>query len=85
MSVDFCRYKDKEATVIITDPLDENIEFIIADNGGVYDEESHTVIWTLTERLAGEEGIVSIVVCVNEKAYTKGEIQNRAFVKVDND
>lgn len=39
----------------------------------------------VTERSAGEEGVVSIVVRVNEKAYTKGKIQNRAFVQVDND
>ncbi len=79
-----------KATVIVTDALDEGVDFVSADNGGAYDEDSHTVTWTLTDVAALTAGKVTLKVQVNEYASVKSTannqyiILNQAGVKIGN-
>ncbi len=81
---------NKKAKVVVTDALDEGVDFVEADNGGVYDKASHTVTWTFDSVDPFEGGTVRLTVVVNEKAKTiaAGEttatVDNAAAVTVDN-
>lgn len=85
----------KDATVTITDPLDQGVDFFSADNGGTYDAASHTVTWNLGSQPSGTNGVVTLKVKVNEKAQqyweydmtgtpngTDYRVLNRATVRV---
>ena len=94
-------YQDDKATVTVIDPLDPGLTFSKADNGGTYDEDTHTVTWKLEGKDPETEGDVTLTVTVNEKAFDNwkyGEydtpvigsgkdyqVLNRAGVKVGND
>ena len=81
---------NKKAKVVVTDALDEGVDFVEADNGGVYDKASHTVTWTFASVDPFEGDAVKLTVKVNEKArqIKEGEItatvDNTAAVTVDN-
>ena len=82
-SITYKNYKSVKADVTITDPLDPNVVFIDASNGGAEDGEGN-VVWTIKDVAAGEEGEVTLTVQV--KDGVKGElINNQASVKVGND
>lgn len=69
----------KEFTV--TDVVPEDVEFLSANDGGTYDEESGTVTWKVTLD-AGKSATVSFTVKVEKKAECDF-IQNVASVHVD--
>ena len=78
-------YKNTEsdpATVTITDPLDKGLDFVSADNNGVYDQDTHTITWTIPDVAAGAEGTVSFKATVNASAEQK--VENTATVQVGN-
>ena len=85
-SISYKNYKDDKATVIITDKLDPNVEFVnnSASDGGVYDEDAHTLTWTLENVSAGQSGAVTLEVTVKETA-TSGLVNNKATLTVGND
>ena len=90
--IDYKNYKDVASDVIIKDKLDVNVKYISSTDGGVYDEATHTVTWTIKEVPAGNDGKVSLVVKVLEGALEKngglGEVANGGItstVKVGND
>ena len=55
--------------------------FVSASDGGVYDEGTHTVRWSM-ETGAHEEGMVSVEVKVLESATGK-TVENQAYVDMD--
>lgn len=81
---------NKKAKVVVTDALDEGVDFVEADNGGVYDKASHTVTWTFDGVDPFEGDAVKLTVKVNEKARqikegeTTATVDNTAAVTVDN-
>ncbi len=85
--ITYTNYYAVPATVVITDALDENVEYVddSASDGGIYDEETHTVTWTLSEVQAGYSGEVTFCVTVLSSARTPGQVENDADVYVGND
>ncbi len=73
------------AGVTITDPLDAGVDFVYASHDGVYDQNTHTVTWTLDNVAAHAAGSVTLIVKVNETALTTDEVSNTASVQVGND
>ena len=80
--ISFRNYKKTEADVTITDPLDPNVEFVSADNGG--EEESGNVVWVIENVPAGDAGEVTLTVKVKDGVESK-LINNQASVAVGND
>ena len=72
---------DYGKTAVITDSLPEDVGFVSASDGGVYDEGTHTVRWSM-ETGAHEEGMVSVEVKVLESATGK-TVENQAYVDMD--
>ncbi len=82
--IDWNNSKLENATVTITDKLDPGVDFVSASFGSVeltkegtasgtdvtitYNQATHTVTWTLTNRAAGDYGTVDLYVKVNENA-----------------
>jgi len=79
----YMNYQETEATVVITDNLFDGVDFVSATDGGIYDETTHAVTWTLANVASGAGGLVSLVVRVNEGAVVK--IENDAMVQVGAD
>lgn len=91
-SIQYKNYKETPVDIIITDKLDEGVNFEDASQPGKYSEEpyydsvTHTVTWTLKNVGADEDGTVGLKVTVNEKAKLDDEkINNQASVQVGND
>ncbi|MBR0384483.1 MAG: DUF11 domain-containing protein, partial [Eubacteriaceae bacterium] len=76
-------YKFEAADIVITDHLDKAVDFVTADNNGVYDKDTHTIIWTIKNVPSGETAKVGFIVKVNDKAVEI--IENQAITKVGND
>ena len=72
------------ADVVITDKLDENVEYAGSTDGGVYDEQTHTVTWTLKDVTGYTAGRVSLSVRVKDSARTAAKVENTAAVKIGN-
>ncbi|MBR6173759.1 MAG: DUF11 domain-containing protein, partial [Eubacterium sp.] len=68
--ISYKNYKTVDADVVISDHLDTNVEFINADNNGVYSDTDHKVNWTLSGVKAGASGKVTLQVKVLEGAKT---------------
>lgn len=87
--ISYKNYKEKTASVTITDPLDAGVDFVSATDNGFYDASTRKVIWTLTDVEAGTGGEVTFTVKVNEGARpAEGDsytIKNQAGVKIGND
>ena len=90
--ISYKNYKSVAADVTIKDKLDANVEFVNADNQGAYVKEDHTVVWTVKEVPAGEEGKVTLTVKVLEGAQTsnggEGKVVNggeTTTVQIGND
>ncbi len=79
-------YEAQSATVIITDKLDEGVDFVSADNEGNYNGDTHTVKWIIPNVEPGVSGTVTLMVKVNEKAVKDDKtVENSALVKVGNE
>lgn len=92
---------DVPADVVITDKLDDGVDFVSASYNDVtlaaegrqssgnvtviYDKGSHTVTWVLSECDPDTAGEVTLVVRVNEYATPQGLVDNKATVQVGND
>lgn len=72
---------DETKTALITDKLPEGVKFVEADNGGTYNEENHTVSWSV-ETEAHAEVTVSVKVKVTAAA-SGTDLNNGANVKMD--
>jgi fimbrial isopeptide formation D2 family protein len=81
--ISYKNYKAEEATVVITDKLDKNVEFVSADNNG--EHKDGTVTWTLANVAAGAEGKVTLTVKVKDGAKKSKKITNKATVQVGKD
>ena len=81
--ISYKNYKNTAATVTITDQLDKNVKFVLADNNGKF--AGGTVTWTIADVPAGKEGRVTVKVKVLSGARSAGKVTNRAKVKIGND
>jgi len=79
----YMNYQETAATVAITDSLPAGVDFVSAGYGGIYDEATRAVTWTLADVVSGASGLVSLVVRVDESAMVK--IENYAMVQVGAD
>ncbi|MCD8096580.1 MAG: DUF11 domain-containing protein [Lachnospiraceae bacterium] len=80
-TVTFENPAESEKTAVVTDALPDGVSFVSADSGGVYEEASHTVTWTLSVAAHQE-----ITVSVEVKALAGAEgtnLCNQASVKMD--
>ena len=84
-SISWYNNSEDSARVVITDPLDEGVDFVSASNGGTYNSATRTVTWDLQNRPSGSSGKVSLVVAVNEKALEEHLVTNQADVRVGTD
>ena len=82
-NLNYLNNQETTATVVITDKLSAGLDFVSATNGGIYDESSRTVTWTLANVPAGVGGIVSLVVQVNKRAAVR--IENSSTVQAGSD
>lgn len=62
--------------LIGTAKLPDGVSFVSAADGD-YTKENHAVIWTIPDVPSGEEGVVSVVVRVNETAVVKSGTKPR--------
>ncbi len=81
----FYNYRDAEADVIITDPLDDALDFVSASDDGIYEEETHTITWMIPSVPARTWGEVTFTAAVNELAVEEGEAKNTALIQIGND
>ncbi len=91
-TISYKNYKSDVADIIIKDKLDPNVEFVVNNDGSVYDADNRTVTWTIRNVAAGSEGTVSLTVKVLEGALQSkrgpGKVVNggdNTTVKVGND
>ena len=80
--ITYKNYQDKAAKVVITDRLDENLEFVSASDGGT--NANGLVTWNLENIAANGSGTVTLTVKVKDTAKGK-VVANTANVKVGND
>ena len=80
---------DQAATITITDKIPTGTKFVSAENGGVYDQATNTVTWTIANAAPDAQGTVKMTVEVTEEAESAPEgIKNQANVSYkvgDND
>lgn len=69
----------KAISVMIADPLGEKLEFVAADNGGIYDETTRTVVWTGIEVAAHDVKRIKVQVTAN----VAGEIYNEVRIECE--
>lgn len=81
--ISYLNYREETAALLIQDQLPIGVDFVSATDGGAYDTGSRTVTWSLSDVPSGENGIVSVIVRVNEKAVVR--IDNQATVQVGDD
>lgn len=96
-SIAWGNYHHSEATVTVTDKLDEGVTYLECSSGGNYDPATRTVTWTMPNAAPGDEGVVTVKVQVNDSGRdlwdyengsqegVDGKVINRATVQVDND
>lgn len=73
------------ATVTVTDELPTGIEPAEIQNGGVYDDATHTITWELGEQVADAQGDVTFTATVTEDAVTVDGMTNDAVIEVGDD
>ncbi|MCH5191527.1 MAG: hypothetical protein J1F23_05115 [Oscillospiraceae bacterium] len=100
-TISYVNYKNAEATVTVTDRLDPGVDFVSASCEGVeltavgsvdkndititYDEDLHTVTWKIKNAAPFSNGMVTLVVKVNENAsdawsYKDGGIEGEPVI-----
>lgn len=70
-----------EANILITDKLEEGLDFVSATDGGTFDTASRTVTWKLTVPADTSERQVSLTAKVSGKAVKR--VENTANVRFD--
>lgn len=101
--ISYFNYFDEATTVVITDELDEGVDFVSAgtetltssidedeltDDAAdivtyLYNEETHTVTWTIFNASACKSSSVTLTVKVNENAVEVSEDETEASVEND--
>ena len=84
-TVSYANLEDQPATVNITDELPEGLTYVdgTASDGGVYDEASRTLNWTLKDVKSKASGKVTFEAKVNEHAIIGTDpVTNQAMVQV---
>ncbi len=81
----YYNYHSEASAVTITDVLDDGLNFVSAADGGIYDEATHTITWTIGEVPAFAEGSVSFTGEVNANAWICDEVKNIASVRIGED
>lgn len=66
--------------LVITDPIPFGTTFVSAGNGGVYDNVTKTVTWTLGDKVPGDTGAVTLVVNVNADFPNGIKVENTATI-----
>lgn len=79
-TISYYNNEGTEATVIIEDELSEDVTYISSSDDGLYDEDTHTVIWNLEDVAAYTEGEVILTIEINEDAT--GILANTASVQI---
>ena len=89
-TISFFNYKTETSDIVISDTLDENVQFVEANLGGV--NENGTVTWNLKNVLPNQGGVVELKVKVLDSALVSnkgpGKVSNggkTTTVKVGND
>jgi uncharacterized repeat protein (TIGR01451 family) len=67
--------------VSVTDVLPQEVEFVSAGSGGVYEPDSRSCTWTFSSLMPGEQICTDLVVRVNDKAVLQQPIVNRVTAK----
>ncbi len=80
-SISFENPAKETKSFTVKDPLPEGVEFVSADHNGVYDEKTHTVIYTM--ELFGETSAVVTCTVQVKAAMVYTELVNRAEVITD--
>ncbi len=80
--IDYENTHSQPVNITITDELDVRIDFVSADNDGVYDDETRTITWELKDVPVNTQGYVTFTATVNENALEINEINNTAKVRV---
>ncbi len=71
------------ADVVVSDNLPANVEFVSADNDGVYDSVSNTVVWELKNQAARSYGTVKVTVRATSTSTSDALVlSNTAYVSV---
>ena len=69
--------------VVITDPLDEHLEYASSSPAGVYDQNNHAVTWQLPVLAVGETWQAELAVRVNRDAPDDTSIKNKFHLTSD--
>jgi uncharacterized repeat protein (TIGR01451 family) len=70
--------------VILIDVLDPLLLFVSAGDGGVYDDPTHTVTWSLGDLPEGASGTVALTVQVSDSAPLGASIENQTSLSATN-
>lgn len=75
---------DAAQTITITDTLPEGTAYLenSASGGGVYDAQTGTLTWTLTDVAPGTTDTVSFQVTVTDAALQPGKVENSAAITI---
>ncbi len=83
--IEYYNHNTTAATVTITDELDDALDFVSASDGGVYDEDTRTITWTIENAAPTSWGSVTFTAEVNEEGLEGIVIENTASVQIGND
>ncbi|MDM8162998.1 Spy0128 family protein [Collinsella intestinalis] len=83
-TIEYANTTDQAADITITDvvPTGVTVDQETIDNGGVFDQQTNTITWTIAGVEPGLGGTVSFVGVVNESAVLEDEIDNQATIQV---
>ncbi len=69
--------------VVLVDELPFGTQFISASDGGVFDPATGDITWNLGNKVPGDEGLVTLVVRVNNDFPNDIAVENRAVISDD--
>ncbi len=81
----YYNHYDTPVTVTVTDTLDYALDFVSATNGGVYDESTRTITWTIENAAAESWGYVEFTATANDIARIEIRIENTASAQIGDD
>lgn len=83
-TIEYANTTDQAADITITDvvPTGVTVDRETIDNGGVFDQQTNTITWTIAGVEPGLGSTVSFVGVVNESAVLEDEIDNQATIQV---
>ena len=83
-TIEYANTTDQAADITIADvvPTGVTVDQETIDNGGVFDQQTNTITWTIAGVEPGLGSTVSFVGVVNESAVLEDEIDNQATIQV---